>query len=138
MFIVFLDAIKMEQRVLNFGKECLNKNAFHDEKPISTDKVEIRKIVLPKIDSYGSFKINRINTNSHGNKMPEDNECCTFLSVILLDSVVKIDNYYYHLEGCKYAVKKKKIINCINEELNVDESYNDESDNDRSIKSNED
>ena len=29
------------------------------------------------------------------------------------------------LEECKYAVKKKKIINKINEELNVDE-FNDE------------
>ena len=47
----------MEQRVLNFGRECLNKNAFHEnKKPISIDKVEIRKIVLSKIDSYGSFE----------------------------------------------------------------------------------
>ena len=52
-----------------------------------------------------------------------------FLSVILLDSFVKIDNDYHpqiFLEECKYAVKKKKIINAINEELNSDEP--DESD----------
>ena len=58
---------------------------------------------------------------------------------MLLDSVVKIDNDYYpqiFLEECKYAVKKKKIIKTINEELNLDES-NDESDNDKSIESDE-
>ena len=38
---------------------------------------------------------NRINTNFLGNKIPEDNEYYTCLSVILLDSVVKIDNDYY-------------------------------------------
>ena len=42
--------------------------------------------------------------------MPEDNGCCTCLSVILLDSFVKTDNDCYpqkYLEECKYAVKKK-------------------------------
>ena len=59
------------------------------------------------------------NTNFYGNRIPEDNEYCTFLFVILLDSVVKIDNDYYQkifLEECKYAVKKKNIINCVNKE----------------------
>ena len=43
--------------------------------------------------------------------MPEGNECCTCLSMISLDSVVKINNDYYpqiFLEECKYAIKKKK------------------------------
>ena len=41
------------------------------------------------------------------------------------------------LEECKYAVKKKKIINTINEELDLDES-DDEFDNDKSNESDED
>ena len=52
---------------------------------------------------------NRIKTNSYGNKIPENNEYCTYLYVILLDSVIKTDNDYYpqiFLEECKYAVKK--------------------------------
>ena len=67
-------------------------------------------------------------------KKPEDNEYCTCLSVILLDSVIKIDNNYYPqivLEECKYAMKKKKRMNTINDELNLDES-DDEPDNDQS------
>ena len=47
------------------------------------------------------------------------------MSVILLDSVINVDKIYYPqiiLEQCKYAVKKEKIINTINEELDLDES----------------
>ena len=42
-----------------------------------------------------SFVNNRINTNFHGNEILEENKYYTCLSVILLDSVVKIDNDYY-------------------------------------------
>ena len=83
---------------------------------------------------------NRTNTNFHGNKIPEDNEYYICLSVILLDSAVKIDNYYYpqiFLEEPKYAVKKKKIMDTINEELNLDKSDY-ESDNDKSNEPDED
>ena len=38
---------------------------------------------------------NRINTNFHGNKIPEDSECCAYLSVILSDSIVDVDEKYY-------------------------------------------
>ena len=88
------------------------------------------KYIKTKIKIYN----NQINTNFHGNKIPEENEYYTCLSVKLLDSAAKIDNEYYpqlFLEECKYAVKKKKIIilYTINEELNLDES-DDDSDND--------
>ena len=50
----------MEQKASIFWKQCINKNAFHKNKrPINIDKVETRKIVLLKIDSYDiqdSFK----------------------------------------------------------------------------------
>ena len=62
--------------------------------------------------------------------MPEDNECCACLSIILSDSVVKIDYDYYpqmFLEECKYAVRKKKTMNTINVKLNLDESDDDKS-----------
>ena len=47
-----------------------------------------------------------------------------------------IKKYYPQilLEECKYALKKKKIINAINSELKLDES-DDESDNDKSNES---
>ena len=55
--------------------------------------------------------------------MPKVIERYTCLYVILLDSIfVNSDNSYYpqiFLEECKYAVKKKKIINTIIEELKI-------------------
>ena len=50
----------MEQKILIFGKQCIDKTGFHkDKRPISIDKVDIDKIVIFSKDSYGrrgSFK----------------------------------------------------------------------------------
>ena len=76
-----------------------------------SEPVYSNKYIKTKIKLYN----NRINTNFQGNKIPEDNEYCTSLSVILLDSIVNVDGKYYpqiFLES-KYAVKK--IMNTINE-----------------------
>ena len=85
------------------------------------------KYIKTKIKIYN----NRIITNFQDNQIPKDNEYCICLSVILLDSVAKIDKGYYpqiFLEECKYIVKKENVKNTINEELDLDESYNDKSD----------
>ena len=43
----------MEKEVLMFDKKCIDKNVFHKNKrPISTDKVDIKRIVLSKKDFY--------------------------------------------------------------------------------------
>ena len=42
-----LNGIKMGQKALISGENCINKNAFHKNgRPISIDKVDIRRIVL--------------------------------------------------------------------------------------------
>ena len=70
-------------------------------------------------------------TNFQHNKIPKDNKYCACLSVILVDSTFVNSNKKYYpqifLEECKYAVKDRKIINTINEELKLNES-DDESD----------
>ena len=73
---------------------------------------------------------NRINTNFQGSIISEKNQYCTCLCVILLDSIIKIDYDYYSqipLGECKYPAK---LMNAINEELNLDES-DDETNNDK-------
>ena len=90
-----------------------------------------------KIKNKTNIYNNKINTNFPDNKVLGDNECCTYLSVTLLHSVVKINKDYYpqiFLEKCKYAIKKKKIMNLINEGLNLDEP-SDETDDDNSNES---
>ena len=70
-------------------------------------------------------------TNFQHNKIPKDNKYCACLSAILVDSTFVNSNKKYYpqifLEECKYAVKDRKIINTINEELKLNES-DDESD----------
>ena len=53
---------------------------------------------------------------------------------VILNSVVNVDKKYYpqiFSEQFNYAIKKKKIMNIVNEESNLDKS-GDESDNDKS------
>ena len=43
----------MEQKALNFGEDCINKNAFHKNKrPINIKEVDIKRIVLSSKHSY--------------------------------------------------------------------------------------
>ena len=80
---------------------------------------------------YINFKINiysnKLFTNFHDNEMPKNNEYSTCLSVILLDSIVKRDNNYcpeMFLQKCKYAIKKKRIMNTVSEKLELKQSDN--------------
>ena len=55
--------------------------------------------------------------------MPKEDKSSTFLFVILLDSIINVDKKNHpqvFLEDCKYAVKKKKIMSTISEELILD------------------
>ena len=96
------------------------KNLFKrefDSKPSYNDKYIKTKIKIYYDKTY---------TNCLYNKVPKDNECCVWLSAILLDSIdVNTDQNCYPqiiLKEYKYVVKQKKIINTINEKLNIDES----------------
>ena len=76
-------------------------------------------------DKYIKVKINLYDTNFDGNKTPIKGGHYTCFFVILLDSIVNVDKKYHpqvFWKECKYAVKKKKIMNTINKELKLDES----------------
>ena len=101
-----------------------------DSEPVYNDKY-----IKTKIKIYNNRKIAKYQQK----KKAKNNEYCTCLTLILLHSVIKTDNNYYpqmFLEESKYAVKKKKVMNTINEELDLDES-DDESENDKSNESDE-
>ena len=92
-------------------------------------------------DNYIKKKIkmyeDKMNTNFQGKKVPKENVPYKCLSLIMLDSVIRINEKYYLqtlLEECRYAIRKKKMENVINDDLDIsssDESDN-ESDNDES------
>ena len=76
-----------------------------------------------------------VNTNFQGKKKSKENASYSSLSLIMLDPIVKVKKKYYTqtlLEECKYEIKKTKMENLINDDLeksSSDES-DDESDND--------
>ena len=61
-------------------------------------------------------------------KMPKENAPCKFLSIIMIDSVIKGNKKYYAqtiLEECKYIQENIKIENYINKDLEKSESDRD-------------
>ena len=64
--------------------------------------------------------------------MPKENAPCMYLSIIMLDSVIKANKKYYPqtlLEECKYVQEKIKIENLIDDDLEKIDS-NDETESD--------
>ena len=88
-------------------------------------------------DSYIKTKIkmydNRMNTNFQGKEVPKVDASYKCLSLIMLDSVVKVGKKYYlqvFLEECKYIKRKNKMFNYINHDLEMPSSDDDDDDDD--------
>ena len=99
-------------------------NIVFDSDPVYGDN---DKYIKAKIKSYRD----KINTNFQGKKIPKENASCKCLSLIMLDSVIRVSKKYYPqtlLEECKYEKKKTKMENFINNDLDLSSS-DDETDN---------
>ena len=84
-------------------------------------------------DSYIKTKLkmydNRVNTNFQGKETPKGDSSYKCLSLIMLDSVVKVGKKYYpqvFLEQCKYIKRKNKMFNYINDDLEMTSSDEDD------------
>ena len=71
-------------------------------------------------DIYIKTKIkmfeDRVNTNFQGKKVPKENVSYNCLSLIMLDSVIRVNEKYYPqtlLEECKYVTRKNKMENLV-------------------------
>ena len=98
-------------------------NIEFDSDPVYGDN---NKYIKTKIKMYED----RVNTNFQGKKVPKENASYKCLSLIMLNSVISVNNKYYPqtlLEECKYVIRKNKMENFINDELDL--SSSDESDN---------
>ena len=72
----------------------------------------------------------RVNTNFQGKKVPKESTSYKCLVLIMLDSVIRVNKMYYPqtlLEECKYVIRKDKLENFTNDDLDL--SSSDESDN---------
>ena len=82
------------------------------------------KYIKTKIKVYAGSII----TNFHNKKIPKEKAPCKCLSIIMLDSVIKVNKKYYPqilLEECKYVQEKIKTENYIDEDLEKSESDSD-------------
>ena len=82
-------------------------------------------------DKYSNVKMKiydgNVKTNFQGEKVPKENASYKCLSLIMLDSVVKVKKKYYPqtlLEECKYEITKTKMENFISGELEPGSSHN--------------
>ena len=92
-----------------------------ESKPVYGDH---DKYIKTKIKIYAGNIIKNFNNK----KMPKENAPCKCLSIIMKDSVIRVNKKYYPqmlLEECKYIQEKIKIENYINEDLENSESDSD-------------
>ena len=100
-----------------------------DTKPVYGDD---KKYIKTKIKTYGDSVI----TNFHNKNISKENAPCKYLSIIMLDSVIKAKKKYYPetlFKECKYEQKSIKIESLIDDDLVKSESdrySNDETESD--------
>ena len=91
---------------------------YGDNDPVYGDN---DKYIKTKIKVYED----RVNTNFQGKKVRKENASYKCLSLIMLDSVIRVNKKYYpqtFLEECKYIIRKNKMENLINDDLDLSSS----------------
>ena len=87
--------------------------------PVRDDKYLIAKLKIFNIINRTTF-----NNNNNNNNIPTERDHYICIQAIDIDSVLKIDNKraypQAYLEQCKYKLKKRKIVNYIDDEI-IDE-----------------
>ena len=94
-----------------------------DSDPVYGDNY---KYIKTKIKMYED----RVNTNFQGKNVSKENASYKCLSLIMLDSVIRMNKKYYPqtlLEERKYVIRKNIMKNLINDDLDL--SSSDQSDN---------
>ena len=92
-----------------------------ESKPVYGDD---DKYIKTKIKIYTGSMV----TSFHNKKMPKEKAPCKYLSILMLDSVIKANINYYpqtFLEECKYVQENIKIENHI-DDLKSDSNSNEE------------
>ena len=94
-------------------------------KKFDSDPIHNNKYINTKIRSYNNdIKTNFCNIDNENNKLPEKNKPYKCVSLISLDSIIKINKKYYPqtlLQECVYKLINKKVENIITN-INLDSS----------------
>ena len=105
------------------GGMCLNR--YNDIWNKIKETLSIKFHSIPVYDEkYIKAKVREFNgvikTNFLGDEVPKENEHYTCIACITIDSVMRMEKKNYlqvYLEECKYRMKKTKMTNFINVEL---------------------
>ena len=80
-------------------------------------------------DSYMKTKVksydNKVNTNFQGKEVPKGDASYKCFSLIMLNFIVKVGKKYYpqvFLKECKYVKRKNKMVNYINDDIDITSS----------------
>ena len=132
-----LDSVNTNNLVVSYrikhnddGSKCLIGCSHHVFKPSC--------IILSQMSGYINYFDNAVKNMSF--KIEEDSVCLKYtekihyvcIAAICIDSVVRVDNKNYpqvHLEHCKYKMRKRKLLDFIDDELDLssdDSDYLDE------------
>ena len=79
---------------------------------------DVDKYMKTKVKMYGD----RVNTKFQGKKVPKESASYKGISLIMLDSVIRVNKKYYPqtlLKECKYVIRKNKMGNLINNDLSL-------------------
>ena len=96
-------------------KSSILMNIEFNSEPVYDDNDKYTKT---KIKPYGD----KVNTNFQSKKIPKENASYKCFSLIIPDSVIRVSKNYYLqtlLEECKYEIKKTKMGNLINDDLDL-------------------
>ena len=100
------------------------------DKKFDSDPVYNNKYINTKIRSYNNDIITNFHDNDNkNNKLPEKNKAYRCMSLISLDSIIRINKKYYPqtlLQECVYKLINRKVENII---TNINLDSNSESDN---------
>ena len=113
---------KIWERVANLLNKEFDSELYDDVEFYGV----VDKYIKTKIKMYGD----RLNANFQGKKVPKENASYKCISLIMLDSVIRVNKKYYPqtlVEECKYVLRENKMENLINNDLSL--SSFDESDN---------
>ena len=97
-------------------------NIKFDREPVYGDNDKYTKTKIKKL------YVVKINTNFWDTKVPKQDTVYKCLSLIILDSVVRVNKKHFPqtlLEECKYEMKKIKMENLINDDLEPTSSDDD-------------
>ena len=112
------------------------KISYLVNKKLDSDLIYNNKYINAKIRSYNNdSKTNFRNIDNKNNILPEKNKPCKCVSLVSLDSIIKINKRYYPqtlLQECVYKLINKKVENIITN-INLDSSSKSENESNNEL-----